>query len=136
MLASVLTLLPEIAVRRWRWLPEPVLLLPDGRRWLILLDPEQDSGDRNLHTMHQVKHVLDAPDLVPGSCGDNPVQARNCYRFAIGALVPTTRLRHDVASGYREAEALARSYGVPTSAMRQRLAELGLGGHVKGKERS
>lgn len=123
---AILALLPEIEVRRWRWLPHPVLLLPDARRWLILVDPDQTPGELALHVLHQVKHVIDAPDRSPGSCKGDPMQTLDCYRFAMGVLVPSVSLRHDVASGNRDVEALARHYGVPVSAMRQRISELGL----------
>lgn len=125
---AILALLPEIEVRRWRWLPQPVLLLPDARRWLILVDPDQTPGEQALHALHQVKHVIDAPDRSPGSCEGDPMQTLDCYRFAMGVLVPSASLRHEVASGNRDAEALARRYGVPASAMRQRISELGLMG--------
>ena len=127
MLTSVLALLPEIVVRRWRWLPERVLLLPDGRRWLILIDPDQEPGEQNLHILHQIKHVIDAPQRAPGSCEGDSMQMLNCYRFAMRVLAPAHRLRRD-AAGSCPAEVLARRYGVPVSAMRQRLSELDLAG--------
>lgn len=125
-LKSVLAMLPEIEVRGWRWLPHPVLLLPSGRRWLILLDPDQDQRDQNLHVMHQIKHVLDAPDRPPGSCENEPSRALDCHHFAMNVLAPAILLRHDVASGIHEVAALSRRYGAPVPAMQQRLSELGL----------
>jgi len=125
-LESVLAVLPEVVVRRWHGLSQPVLLLPDGRSWLILVDPGLDQRQQNLHVLHQIKHVLDAPEVAPGRCEGDPVQTLNCYRFAVNVLAPAIRLRHDVASGTHDAEALARRYSVPTSAMRQRLSELEL----------
>ena len=133
-LDAVLAVLPEVVVRHWHGLPQPVLLLPDGRSWLILVDPEVDQAEQNLHVLHQLKHILDAPALAPGSCEADPMQALNCHRFAVHVLVPTTRLRHEVASGSRDPEVLARRYGVPTSVIRQRLSEQGLVGDEPIKE--
>jgi hypothetical protein len=133
-LDAVLAVLPEVVVRHWRGLPQPVLLLPDGRSWLILVDPEVDQREQNLHVLHQLKHILDAPEVAPGSCEADPMQALNCHRFAVNVLAPTIRLHHDLASGARDAEELARSYGMPDSAMRQRLSELGLAGGESIKE--
>lgn len=121
---EALATLPGIEVRRWRWLPEPALLLADGRRWLILVSSDLDGRERSLHVLQQVKRLLDMPDRVPGSCEDE--QISNCRRFAMNVLVPTSRLRLDLASGSRNAEVLARRYGVPTSAMRQRIDQLRL----------
>jgi Zn-dependent peptidase ImmA (M78 family) len=124
-LDAVLAALPEVVVRRWQGLPQPVLLLPDGRSWLILVDPDVDQAEQNFHVLHQVKHILDAPDRTPGSCEGKAAQA-HCHRFAVNVLAPTIRLRHDLACGLRDAEVLAHRYGVPTAAMRRRLRELGI----------
>lgn len=124
MLEGVLATLPGIEVRRWRWLPEPTLLLADGRRWLILVSSDLDEREQSLHVLQQVKRLLDVPDRVPGSCEDE--QIANCRRFAMNVLVPTSQLRLDLADGSRDAEILARRYGVPTPVMRQRIDQLRL----------
>lgn len=132
MLDAVLAALPEVVVRRWRGLPQPVLLLPNTRRWLILVDAGLDEGEQSLHILHQIKHALDAPDRAPGSCEGDPVRTLHCYRFATNVLVPSDRLRRDLANNGSDAEGLARHYGVPVAAMRQQIRELGLmeGGKV------
>lgn len=122
----VQALLPEVVVRRWRGLPQPALLVPDGRRWLILVDPDLDQREQNLHVLHQVKHIVDAPDRDPDSCDEDPERALRCYRFAMSVLAPASRVCHDFASGHRDIAALARRYEVPTSAMRQLLNQLEL----------
>ena len=113
-------------MRRWRGLPQPVLLLPNGRRWLILVDADLDEGEQSLHILHQIKHALDAPDQAASSCEDHPVRPLRCYRFAMNVLVPSDRLRHDLANSRNGVDSLARHYGVPAAAMRQHIKELGL----------
>lgn len=124
---SVLMHVPAISVCRWKGLPRQAMLVPDGTRWQIVINAEDDEREQLFSALHEIKHLIDAPHHPPGDgrAGTTPVEGV-CEHFAACVLMPAVWLRRDWHDGQREVAALARRYRVSAEAMRDRLADLRL----------
>lgn len=133
---SILAHVPTITVRRWKGLPRQAMLLPKRLHWLILLEADDDEREQLFGILHELKHLIDAPQHPPGDGHASAPRIEGlCEHFAACVLMPRAWIRRDCHNGACDVDALAKRYRVPPKAMRHRLATLGFlpssaGGHV------
>ena len=118
---------PAILICRWKGLPRQAMLVPQGTRWQIVLNADDDEREQLFSALHEIKHLIDAPHHPPGNGQASAPRIEGvCEHFAACVLMPAEWLRRDWREGQRDVEALAKRYRVSTEAMRSRLADLRL----------
>lgn len=116
--------------RRPDW-PTSGMAVANGPGWRIVLCSTEPRQRQRYSLAHELKHVLDDPfdDQLYGHLTPPKRQTRAealCNHFAACLMMPRAWIKRDFCRGLQTPSQLARRYFMSPTAIRRRLAELGL----------
>jgi len=116
--------------RRADW-PISAMAIAHGRGWRIVVCSSEPRQRQRYSLAHELKHVLDDPfdEQLYGHLTPSKHKTRAealCNHFAACLMMPRAWIKRDFCRGLQVPARLARRYFMSRSAVRRRLAELGL----------